>query len=697
MVAIFYFQSEQVELAELPIVTEEVPLTAQPVKAYVQDCIRQLGREAIEQIGAHGGYIGLEPYHTTEYTRTLFSLDPTGRRPTESDAITMSDDWKIPYWFHMDSANDCREGCTFSDMRPPLKRDDGSNSIENQIDRYVDANLRECLNGFSTFSDQAVEITEIGGLKTTTTVGREDVNLFVEYPLEIQSADGTSTISQFSQDFDVKLKRAYDLALDITSKEKKGKFLEAYALHLIGAYSGMDEDKLPPMAGSDMSFKPLFWSESDIEDKLTDIFSVYINIMQVTRTAGFDISAVSFPDDPLRTGLYSFSVLPASDDYFDLDVNLNYLGWPMYLHITDGGRVSPRESITLPLVSAMIPFHRYDVPYDVSFPVMVTIRDPEAFRGKGYSFMFALESNIRNNQAVEGDTVQARIPTDVTGSAPFCEEKQLNSGDVSFRLMDTAGNPVPDATVRFAAQGASCVIGYSQMDGGRAVFSEKFPKGAIGSIIVQHPDYLTYTKEIFRAKDDPQDLGLIKLTGYVTKNVTAKRMDIEKVSAGPFGSAGWHIIPMKHNLKNNERAIIMLEKIPESPFEEEVFAAADISNGGMAEMRLVPGNYTLRVSLVQEGVTVIIPEEEYEEDDEEEEIGPTVIARNEDFMSGNYEVQVRIGNGIYHDNKVEFTALNFNLAGTPRSYLEHDDLGAWSNVQRKAENNKQYIRPVLVD
>ena len=60
-----------------------------------------------------------------------------------------------------------------------------------------------------------------------------------------------------------------------------------------------------------------------------------------------------------------------------------------------GGKIEP-SSFHAPSISPLppIPFtlNRYFSVYDLSYPVLVTIRDTAALNGRGYTFAFALES-----------------------------------------------------------------------------------------------------------------------------------------------------------------------------------------------------------------------------------------------------------------------------------------------------------------
>ncbi|MCX6706514.1 MAG: hypothetical protein NT001_00005, partial [Candidatus Woesearchaeota archaeon] len=61
VVAIVFFRSGQVKIEKIPQITEETPTEMQPLRAFVQECISKTGLEAVKLIGAHGGYISLDP------------------------------------------------------------------------------------------------------------------------------------------------------------------------------------------------------------------------------------------------------------------------------------------------------------------------------------------------------------------------------------------------------------------------------------------------------------------------------------------------------------------------------------------------------------------------------------------------------------------------------------------------------------
>ncbi len=708
VVIMLFLQLREAKEDETERLTEEVPLELQPVKSYVQECLKETGKQAIRMAGRHGGYIGLSPEASTKYTHTTFSIDHSGRNPTEHDALRMSEGWHIPYWWHMSSSNDCRGKCSFDLQQPPLRRDDGENSIEEQIDRYVQVNLPKCMAaGLRSFREKGINIRNTSGVKAETTIARNDVSIKVEYPLEASWEGGTSTISLFSADYAIDLDRIYRLADEIRRTESDGNALETHALNLISIYSGLDRD-LPPVTGTDFSFTAERWLMSDVEKKLKEILSIYVNALQATRTRGFELPY--FEGEDIKTGLYSGMVIPLQDQeefVGHIDVNFNYFGWPIYLYLTDSAMVGPRDGITVPFVSLIFPVKKYDTPYDLSFPVMVNLHDPSAFMGEGYDFFFALESNIRNNQPFTAKSVQLKSVARGEPSQQLCLEKYRDSAPVSLKARDSLGQPVKDAVVMFSSGTTSCVIGETDEEGN---FEGKFPTGALGSVVLKHMDYATGHKPYFMASEEPKDIGIIRMPRYVVKNVTIKIMDIDKelTYENYIPQYEWVLTPGRRRPDSKEHAGVVMQRKKESQFDDEVMGGGDINRTHKGRMRLIPGNYSLQVILLRDNTTVIIPEDEIckcttvcpPDDEECETIDPINLSYNSPLFEGEYKLNVVIGNELYvnvNDTDLELTALNFNIRGVPQGDRKHSDLQGLTQINSKiAPANAELLQPRFV-
>src|SRR3989344_5423225 len=126
-------------------------------------------------IGKQGGYISL-----TDKTLSKESFIIT-QNPTDSDAVsfTSDSDLDIPYWWYLKSANNCQGDCKYASKRPELSKTD--NSIEKQLERYIDLKFKDCLNDFEPFIEQGFKVTEIGKIKSDVVIGSNDVVVVVDY------------------------------------------------------------------------------------------------------------------------------------------------------------------------------------------------------------------------------------------------------------------------------------------------------------------------------------------------------------------------------------------------------------------------------------------------------------------------------------------------------------------------------------
>lgn len=682
---ILFIKSKAVqEMPEMPQITETLPAEIQPFRDYVEDCVYFTAKDAIEMIGVHGGYVGMSPQDTV-YTARSFDLDIAGLDPTSHRALTVSQGWHIPYWSYMSSANDCRAACKFGSERPPLLRTQGSGSIESQIDNYVKRNIDGCLADFPGFADEGFSIEKKGNISVKTMITDRNVIVFAEYPFDVSVGETRSMVTQYMATLGVNLKGIYGLATEITALAADNKFLEQHALNLIAGFSGMDEKSLPPMSGTDFNFVSKRWLKSEVAKKLQDILSVYVNLLQATRTRNFRVNY--FPNDEFKTGLYSHMVLPLEGSYYDTTVDFNYLGWPLYFYIAPGDTITAREGVGIPLLSLFIPFQRYDLPYDLSFPVMVEMRDMTAYNGEGYSFFIGLEGNIRNNEPVTEDFVAFEQMSDVTAQVQLCNENQRTSGDVTITTTDTGNKPLEGAMIFFSIGELMCPIGETKLTADRnmAVYTGKFPVGAVGTLVVMHPDAAPYSQEFFRAKETPMFMDSIALSKYVMINASAVKLGLNKDDENE-----WVLDPSPSQLSGNEEFVVMLEKVKEKQTEPDVVAAASVKQGQMSEIRLVPGKYKMTATLMRDKVTLKLPKQTVGG----QEMPETTVIDNSVFPT-TYEAFVIFDNSIYSSKGVEFKALSFNWPEVPEKDRTLDDMLAWGNMTQYATEYIYYLTPSL--
>ncbi|PIN70004.1 hypothetical protein COV93_03240 [Candidatus Woesearchaeota archaeon CG11_big_fil_rev_8_21_14_0_20_43_8] len=157
-----YIMGQQSKLGEAKtLVTEEVPVQLEPIKLYVQNCLKTTAAEAVRLLGAQGGYIfPKNPYLLTNYSSIAYGYD-RGKNtlPTES-------------------------------------------TMENELASYVVFGLPLCTANFIEFSSMDLR-TEAVRAGVDITEGK--VVFTIDYPITLVTKTGEPKISKFAYELPVRL------------------------------------------------------------------------------------------------------------------------------------------------------------------------------------------------------------------------------------------------------------------------------------------------------------------------------------------------------------------------------------------------------------------------------------------------------------------------------------------------------------
>ncbi|HLC96918.1 MAG TPA: hypothetical protein VJH97_06370 [Candidatus Nanoarchaeia archaeon] len=581
VVAIFLFARTDIIRNQLPV-SEQVPLEFDPVKTFVEGCLEQTAIQGLETLGERGGFINPGQYGFI-----------TSSEVTQGNAIAMANNWMVPLWWYLKSDNQCSGGCEFSvvpEAKLHLYKNAGMPSIEGQLEDYVNQHLTDCINDFRELGRQGFSVTEDGQPQASVLILDNSISFGLTYPISAKKIS-TREITQFASEVDVNLKDMYELAVLLTNLEAAYHYLEVYALDMIVALSAPQEDKLPPMAETTFNFGNYpHWSKSKVQSQISGLLSSYISLLKVYGTANFE--EFYFPGDPFRTGFYNGGmVLPGNATFANLAVSFDYLGWQPYFDLNCKGDDCVPDSISTQIIQ-LFGIQRYNFLYDLSYPVLITLTDPDAiaFGSKGYSFTFALEANVRDNQAMKSNYVPVKV-ADASASSLVCGKKV--SGEVTVKITDSlTKEPVSDAAVIYSCAGESCSIGETDEVGSLV---SKFPICFNGIVSYIKEGYVG--SSYILTTDDQKAVSSITLNPVVTKRFTVKKALMEKTASGYTAIPSSIGNPM--DLDDNERAIIYLNK-KIGPNEQPYSTYAEFS-GGMAEISLAPGEYDMRIDLYYYG------------------------------------------------------------------------------------------------
>ncbi len=680
---------------------EQIPeqIRIRPATGFIEACFRTTARKGLEILGSQGGFIN--PEDPSIIGRPLrFSQN----NPTEGDGITLTQGGKkVPYWTYLSSENKCEE-CTYSQNAPSL------NLIKKQLDSYIENNVRDCLGTFEGLKSQGILVSEKGKLKVETLIADNDFRINVDYPVDIE-IEGTKTeVKNHYIEIDLNLGKIYKLALEIANQELNQSFLEYNIMSLISYNSGTDSEMLPPISGTTPSRAPIVWSKFKTELDLKNELYTYTPLLTIPGTRNF--RPISLSDEnpnsnqnsqrTIEEGIfYNFVVDILNDDvinYGDLETSFIYLNWPIYFDITPRQRDLIRPEEMSSTFANLMPFvsQNYRFFYDVSQPVIVEIKDPKAFNGEGYSFLIALEANVRNNDPLQPGTF---VP--ITGiivdslSSSFSDPQQYISGFVTVNSKDDNNAKLSDVDIEYHCLSLSSYMGRTNNEG---MFNSRFPICFNGVLRASKPDYHSASVELSTQVGIGSNIN-IELSKLKQLNAELKVIDddffeqFQGVTDPAQLAQGLNPQSIPQPIYNVGDAIyISLDKIPETDFEEpfSTFLFFD-KDTPTSEISLIPGRYTVYGQLI-DGNGFHIPakteriagqEIEYPEIDiKPAPMGGVLIGEDIPFVAKKEELN--------NANKIIFVVFKND---PPENF---EDLSSLGNIESISANYTSILMPKLV-
>lgn len=613
------------------VTTEQVPTELQPLQQYVTDCIRLTALEGLRKAGMQGGYIDTSKIVVNQQDATS----------GQGILFAPESDLKVPYWYYMKDPNSCQENCEFASEQPPLYRSGGQGrSVEEQMDKYVNERLAICLADFAPFKSQ-MQI-QAGAVRALTTIAKTDVFEQVTFPLTITLPGRSEKLSQFVVKIPLNLGKLYDLAAELTRRESQKNFLEFLAINLIDSYSSPDSDHLPPLA--DTTFfrgSQVTWQQRNVKSKIEELLMTYTPALQVVGTANFKGNLYQ-GSDQFTQGIYSFFILSNLSQPYQANAEFTYLGWwPTYLHVTpsSGELIKPTSASGFHELLSFFGITQYKFAYDVSYPMLITLTDPAALDGEGYTFQFALESNVRNNAPLKSNVQEISV-SGRSRSTLACESFNHNSGNITIDVSDSmTGVAVSNALIYFGLGSDVCFIGETSITNGKGILESRMPVG-VGSLIISKEGYLSKTIPFGTVLDENQALSVV-LDPIVDIDLSLKRLPFSiracNVSVNLYnitsdflggalaayngirsGGAGrvdlncqWGPYTSKPDLEPTQSAVVSFVRTPETDGQEQFVTVVEMKGSGnrTQKVQLTPGKYQITGSLFDNQLTVI-PEEQ---------------------------------------------------------------------------------------
>ncbi len=542
---------------------------------FVTTCLSSVSREAIEKVGITGGNIYMEG----------LTASPI---PTDSDVLVFAP-LKIPYWNYLKECDQSFIGC-LSSNKPPLCKPGrpctvtesvGHNSIEEQMSRYIEENLNYCTNYFRHFENQVL-VKEEDDPEVDAIIGDGEISFYLNYPLELTdfSTDNKASLSEFSAEWDVNLKEVYELADEMIEAEREQAFLEKITLNLITAFSDIDSSKLPPT--SRMTIKgggKEFWMRTEVEDLLNYDVLPYNSFIQFQNVNNYN---PIFANLTKEYGIYEdgfwslFDILisNSSDYYPHLSMETIYTYLPIYLKIGDSEIIQPTsadigDNFMLQTLNFLVNDYRFK--YDLSYPLLFTINQENAFSGDGFEFSFAVEANIRQNRAVDKGLAPIQITRPFLTSLDSAT--QLVNKTIIIETRDRhTGESLEGVSISYYC-GFVFELGNTIMKSDKAVFEGKMPFCQFGGkILFEKMGYLGDYLDYNNWEQGNDEFFTFELWPVAEKKINILKRTSENIEN--IEGAGEGAIIMYETeateLNLTEKVIFNLERQKNSSFEGDV-------------------------------------------------------------------------------------------------------------------------------
>ncbi len=671
---------------------------AKPVSDYVTACLKSTTEDALVLLGSQGGFLDVSNLRTDVV-------------PTNGEAVVVNaeDEMRIPYWFHLASENECEKAgaCKFVLQVPSQKK------IEQELEAFIAENLDDCLKNFEDL--KGFQITPKDEKAVDIYIAEDSIKAVLKYPLKIAVGPTIFSTEEYLAEVNLNLKKILRLGEGLAELERESGYLEAHTLNLLSVYSDIDENKLPPFGKTDIGFRGRIWVKSSLKNKIKN--ELLAPNMQFLRIAYFNEKSGESRLQSLKLGtpleemddktadvfLNHGMIIPMKEDYTDLHTTFSYQPWwDVYFDLNcDEELCGPQEASVNYL--AVFGVQRYQFAYDLSYPVLVEIAQPDALDNKGYMFRFLLEVNIRNNERLEADT--ELLPSyDVIGTGTMLCDQQT-SGEHIINVKNGALHSEEDvdgAIVNFVCGYEKCRIG--ELEDG--MLRTRLPRCLNGRLEVSKNRFHPAVIGLNTFTDSKHTLDL-KLEPYRMVEV-----DIRKYPLSKTGEHGpWLIGAASTQLNEKEEAVITITKKIKPGEQGYSTVASIVGNKGTTtnpcdsgqkndinNIELIPGDYNVLILILSHD-NITIPAERREAGSwpftEKYTVPGMEFGCDNPMPVGQIKFDWTVNaRELDAGSRVEFFGIAADFSGLPESYRKIEDLGVLGETQRFADMYKSFIKPV---
>jgi hypothetical protein len=626
-IGVFFYIKTYVleEKLDINLEQDDVAAEAKVAQDYLMSCVSGIGKDAVVLMGLHGGYVNLSD---SSYTNRDFSFNPLD--PTNSDGVLFHET-EIPYWWYLETSNTCLD-CSVTRRNVPSLQE-----MQDQISLYVKRQLPGCLDSFSSLSQQGITVEEKGTLRVDTAIAGDSVFIQVHYPLAVAVGESVTGLEKSYVELPVPLEKIYNAAFALVEKQVHEPFLEQAMMNLISVYSGLDQDRLPPLSALTVSYQLVFWTQPQVFDLLKTYLRTYVPLFTVRGSQNFNeiSTGETFTDGFLKTFIVDLSDIEHVDDF---SIDFLYSSWDPYFDITPSrgallGASVFKNSFPLNLAPTW-QTNVYEFFYDLSFPVLVSLRSDSAFNGEGYTFFVAMEGNFRDNIDLnkwskgEGtfgpwdpNSIVFEVSEDArnypVGADPetnetlyaewtppakslMCLDEQRLSGDIEVSTYDLfSGERIPEVGISFrCGTYRSCAIGSTDYSGKTV---EQFPICGGGTLILEKQGYYPSTVDL-DVYPNTEESVVATLEPYTVLDANVVLIPTSRLN-GTFSSQA--LKALNFDMQRTDEVFLTITRVKEGPFDADFSRVLFVNGTGTQQLELISGQYTIEgMFLKNEGILI---------------------------------------------------------------------------------------------
>lgn len=517
--SVFFFFKTRTAVFNPEEITE---LQSTPITSYVDVCVRRASFDALDILGRQGGYIYFPPY---------IALDPMSY-VSESP---ISKQGKIPYWFYQGRSR-----------IPTLDQ------MESDLSKYIKYNAYVCVDDYNAFRDQ-YDVNILENISVTVKIAEKNVQIDTSFPVDVIKKSNNQKIElrDYRSSVSVRLKESYEMSKLFLEKSLESGFFENVTLHTL-----LTLNPDVPLSGMDLTAVPKSWSLRDVR---TRVYPFLKYVMSAKIRLQFNDAFKPFTDKRSRydelyaldegkalngdylkmdtpkdfydykhfffevfkensfTGLQS-SVHIAPDKYFLLTANPNKNGM-LYSY-----RKPIEQGLSFP--TSLI-FQFWNFLYEVHYPVIFAVNDPEAMpeRGpnKGFTFKIAYPVHLKDNSPAQRES----ISFDSFEFTPSADQCVVANDDDLFKVKKAYTRnahqlnfwtgqiePLKGVTVYYECPTSVCYMGNTSCSRDGCSIELRLPKSCYNGILVAQKTGFITKKMQATTDADVYDLDMVPLKAF---------------------------------------------------------------------------------------------------------------------------------------------------------------------------------------